>query len=57
MTSPVGGVSFPSAITGLSGITGAITLGWLAAQAVASTLNFLGMRYVVFAEPSVSGRG
>jgi putative flippase GtrA len=41
----------------LSGVTGAITLGWLAAQAVASTINFLGMRYVVFADRSVHTRG
>ncbi|MGI8612646.1 MAG: GtrA family protein [Nocardioidaceae bacterium] len=32
----------------LSGIGGRITLSWLAAQAVASALNFIGMRYVVF---------
>jgi putative flippase GtrA len=37
--------------------TNAIALALLSGQAVASTLNFLGMRYVVFAEPSVSGRG
>ena len=41
----------------LSGVTGAITLGWLAAQAVAATINFLGMRYVVFADRSVHTRG
>lgn len=45
------------ALAVLSGAAGAITIAWLLAQAVASALNFLGMRYVVFAEPSVSGRG
>lgn len=32
----------------LDGVTGRITIAWLAAQGVASTLNFLGMRQVVF---------
>jgi putative flippase GtrA len=32
----------------LDGVTGRITIAWLVAQAVASTLNFLGMRQVVF---------
>lgn len=41
----------------LAGMGGSITIAWLLAQAVASTINFLGMRFVVFAEPSVSGRG
>ena len=33
----------------LDGVTGRITIAWLVAQGVASTLNFLGMRYLVFA--------
>ncbi len=33
----------------LDGVTGRITIAWLIAQGVASTLNFLGMRNVVFA--------
>ena len=33
----------------LSGLTGRITIAWLLAQAVASALNFLGMRSFVFA--------
>lgn len=33
----------------LGDVTGAITLAWLVAQAVASALNFLGMRHLVFA--------
>lgn len=32
----------------LDGVTGRITIAWLVAQGVASTLNFLGMRQVVF---------
>jgi hypothetical protein len=33
----------------LSGVAGRITIAWLVAQAVASALNFLGMRSFVFA--------
>jgi putative flippase GtrA len=32
----------------LDGVTGRITIAWLVAQGVASTLNFVGMRYFVF---------
>jgi putative flippase GtrA len=32
----------------LDGVTGRITIAWLVAQGVASALNFLGMRYLVF---------
>lgn len=32
----------------LDGVTGRITIAWLVAQGVASTLNFFGMRQVVF---------
>jgi putative flippase GtrA len=45
------------ALAVLGGMAGSITAAWLLAQAVASALNFLGMRYAVFAEPSVSNRG
>lgn len=46
-----------AALAVVTGRPGAITLAWLLAQAVASAMNFLGMRYLVFAEPSVSSRG
>lgn len=36
------------ALAVLGDVTGAITLAWLVAQAVASALNFLGMRHLVF---------
>ena len=36
------------AVTALAGVPGRITVAWLAAQAVASLLNFLGMRHFVF---------
>jgi putative flippase GtrA len=34
----------------LDGVTGRITIAWLVAQGVASTLNFVGMRQVVFTD-------
>jgi len=34
----------------LDGVPGRITIAWLVAQGVTSTLNFLGMRQVVFAD-------
>jgi putative flippase GtrA len=37
-----------AAVRLLDGITGRITIAWLVAQGVASTLNFFGMRSVVF---------
>ena len=37
----------------LDGVSGRITIAWLIAQGVASTLNFVGMRYLVFpAQPA-----
>jgi putative flippase GtrA len=43
------------AVAALTGVPGRITVAWLAAQAVASLLNFLGMRHFVFpAAASVS---
>jgi putative flippase GtrA len=40
----------------LDGVTGRITIAWLIAQGVASALNFLGMRYLVFpARPAAEG--
>jgi putative flippase GtrA len=33
----------------LHNVTGRITIAWMVAQAIASTLNFLGMRHLVFA--------
>lgn len=45
------------ALTVLSGMAGSITVAWLLAQAVASALNFLGMRYVVFAESPARSHG
>ena len=37
----------------LDGVSGRITIAWLIAQGVASTLNFIGMRYLVFpAQPA-----
>ena len=36
------------AVTMLAGVPGRITIAWLTAQAVASLLNFLGMRHYVF---------
>ncbi|HYJ66079.1 MAG TPA: GtrA family protein [Nocardioidaceae bacterium] len=38
----------------LDGVIGQITIAWLVAQAVASTLNFFGMRHVVFASRRIS---
>lgn len=37
------------AVAALAGVPGRITIAWLVAQAVASALNFLGMRAYVFA--------
>ena len=42
------------AVTALAGVPGRITIAWLAAQAVASLLNFLGMRHFVFPAGPVS---
>jgi len=42
-----------AAVTALTGVPGRITVAWLVAQAVASLLNFLGMRHLVF---PVAGR-
>jgi putative flippase GtrA len=36
------------AVAALTGVPGRITVAWLVAQAIASLLNFLGMRHFVF---------
>jgi len=44
-------------LAALGGVPGRITLAWLAAQAVASLLNFLGMRHFVFPAPGRVSHG